>query len=316
MASDNEYSEFLKTYNTGLNKIAAAKAKHEKNDPEHNELARHIAASALLSLKETSYGQALYSEISLNLTLKSLETKLSNLAQDFLHLESSDAPHTVEHWVDNPAFRLEREHSYYGEMGKILHYFRDRYHYLSKAELDKQREIIIQNSQSISRATEGLLSHIFCELLFTKDQLSCLKSLAASAAKVSTINLHSGSNLESMLTENLTIIRQQYSALVCQLALRLFGYINRHILDELMHLKTANGVREGYEVWQQAYSARLDKKNERLIDTLNENSEASSERLLNRTIQRAYTRAIKKASKEKWPTEALIHLSKKQRQPG
>lgn len=265
MASDSEYREFLKAYDSGLNEIADAKAQHEKNCPERNELARHTAASALSSLKETSYGRALYSEASLRLTLTSFETKLSNLAQELLYLENPDEPRTERHWVDNPAFRLEREHSYYGEMGKILHYFRDRYDYLSKAELDKQRDIIIQSSQSISRAIDGLLGHISCELLFTKNQLSCLKSLAASAAKVSTINLHSGPDLESMFIENLTIIRQQYSALVCQLALRLFGHINRHDLDELMHLKTANGVREGYEVWREEYSARLDKKMNALL---------------------------------------------------
>lgn len=299
-AANNDFQQFRDVYESGLQTIAETKAAPPPKAHEHSQVVQEAVATSLHNLKQTQLGQELYRETELGNQLRQFEDRLLVLAGELPAKVEASMPPVV--WASDAICRLEREYEYYGEMGRILHYFRNRSEYLTHSRLEHHRASIIEGSRDVGAAINDLLSHVVSEVLFSKDDLRRLRRLADEASNIGTLTLRPGRDLDSLLPEDDTFVRRQFIALTCQLALRLFGHITRRPLDAFLSLKSANEVREGYARWREGADDDQD---------VEVTSESSITRLLNRSIESAYRRAEKRAAKENWPTLEIIRHSTK-----
>lgn len=301
---NSDYKVFLQGYVDGLDRIAKLKMEEAPPNRADGESLLSILQSAVAALKRTTFGSELFRDATLEHELNEFEARLAYLADQLHSREPVDPPRDMG-WVRAAASRLERRFVFYGEMGKILHYFRDRGSYLSLDDFQDKRSRILNAGKDISRAIDTLLDHIISEVLFTRSERQQLVLLAESLKRVADLPLKPVERLETLMIERREVIQQQFAASVSQLALRLFGHIRRQTLDEFLTLKSATALQFDYKQWRDSILPEAD-----WSPAVEERIEATIQRQLNRYVEAAYKRALGKSEKEGWQTAEIIRFTR------
>lgn len=294
----DDYRTFQEVHQNGLAQIQ--QAKNEALGNEQSKAVLAVVDRAWNALKGTAVGRQLYAHSDLEYELEGFERRLQRLATEFASASSPESAE-LKRWVEDKVDEGERRLAYYSEIARVLYYFRDRSEYLTYDRMKEHRKTIVEGSLAVRVAIDDLLSHVVSEVLFSRDDLQRLRRLAVETTKIASLSLRPGRGLDGLLPEDETFVRRQFIALVCQVALQIFGHVTREPLEAFLTLKTDHERRHNYVPW------RADADD--LADDAAQKLEASITKLLNRAIEKAYENAEKRAAKEGWRTLDLIRYT-------
>lgn len=292
------FENFRSIYLWGIRHIDEAKQNSmELDTPGQCQLVSEAANAAFFRLKATAYGQALVADQDLASVLTGLEEALGERVAS--SREIADPPWSEDHpaivWHAAPHHKLEREFRYWGELGEILYFFRDRGLSLGTDQEKELREKFALRCREFSNELDELLQHPVLKVAYTQPFLKDLQSARSAISKAqqamnkAPIDNNTPQPFQRGDPNNDTIIRRQFVMSVCHLGFELFGDMPPQLLDNLLESKSVSACRLGLIPWTR----------------LSDDSRARKIRSYRSTALRRANAASRTAH---WNTEALINV--------
>jgi len=248
------FQKFRSIYQWGIRHIDEAKQKSmELDTPGQCQLVSEAANAALFRLKATAYGQVLAADQDLASVLTGLEEALGKRVSSSEKI--ADPPWSEDHpvivWHAAPHHKLEREFRYWGELGEILYFFRERGLSLGTDQEKELREGFALQCRTFAKELDELLLHPVLKVAYTQSFLKDLQSArsAISKAQRAMIKAPIDNNTPKPFRRDDATIRRQFVMSVCHLGFELFGDMPAQLLDNLLESKSASATRLGLEPW-------------------------------------------------------------------
>lgn len=291
------FENFRSIYLWGIRHIDEAKQKSVGQDTRGQcQLISEAANIALFRLKATAYGRALVADQDLASVLTGLEEALGERVASSQKI--ADPPWPEDHpaiaWHAAPHHKLERGFRYWGELGEILFFFRERGLSLGTDQEKELRERFAVQCRAFSKELDELLLHPVLKAAYTQSFLKDLQSARSAISKAqramnkAPIDNNTPKPFQRGDPNNDTIIRRQFVMSVCHLGFELFGDMPAQLLDELLESKSASATQLGLMPW-----TRL--------------SDDTRSREIRSYLSMALRRAGAASRAAHWDTEALIN---------
>lgn len=290
------FENFRSIYQWGIEHIGDAKLKSVGQDTHCRcQLISEATNAALFRLKATAYGQALVTDQDLASVLTGLEEALGEQVASSRRL--ADPPWPEDHpaivWLAAPHHKLERAFRYWGELGEILYFFRERGLSLGTDQEKELRERFSVQCRAFSQELDGLLRHPVLKVAYAQSFIKDLQSARSAISKAQhamnkvPIDNNTPQPFQRGDPNNNTIIRRQFVMSVSHLGFELFGDMPSQLLDNLLESKSVSASRLGLIPW-----TRL--------------SDDTRAREIRSYLSVALRRASAASRTRHWDTEALI----------
>ena len=253
-----------------------------------------VADAAISKMAATPFGLGLIRDSELTQVLEELKYGLAR------HSGELDPESTGYQWNSETPHAL-RALRFWGGMGKIFHYFRDRGLSLTTESEGVLRQSLIEANDEFVARLDELLGHISVELAYDKTVMrqmmatrKALQDLAA-GLKGSKAPLDLPSTMANPFQAGQTIVVRQFVKAVCELCFELFGCIRAKHLDLMLERKSITADELGLTPWLSVESGqRVHRESRR--------------RELDRYIANALKTALKRSSRDEWVTAGALNV--------
>lgn len=290
--ADKAYKTFHRLFLQAVADIDSFGKGRSLNAADHIRL-KSVAREAVATMARTTYGRRMMTDAGSRDLLKELENGLHHFSRELGH--------------ESPGYQwasLDRKDEltlrFWGELGQIFHYFRDRGQSLNTAAEAKLRLSLTRKSQELASDLEEFLGHVSVQLAYDPSVISKMKA-AGSVLRDLSARLNKGQPLDvesagaNPFQAGETLVLRQFVKAVCELCLRLFGCIEARHIDMLLTRKSETAGQLLLTPWlstQDLRGTELD----------------SRSRVLNRFIDTALEGALKKAVTREWATADALKV--------
>ena len=288
--ADKAYKTFHKLYVQGVTDVESIGTGRQLTAADYIRR-RSVASDAVAKIARTSYGRRLMADTGLRDLVRELEHGLHHFSEE-LGRESPG-----HQWASRD-HEAERALRFWGEIGEIFHYFRDRGLSLNTTQEAKLRLSLTRKCQELATDLDEILGHASVQLAYDPAVISTMK-VAGSVLLGLSVRLKKGQPLDdesagaNLFQAGDTILLRQFVKVVCELCFRLFGCIELRHIDMLLTRKSGTAAQLQLTPWISAQALQAKERDSR-------------SRVLNRFIATALTSAQKKAATRKWATADVL----------